>query len=281
MQKISERSAHLTAVLRAVHQLLDVPPVFKDALALPILGAGDEQAIRAGLDRFCAPMPTALRAFVALRSRVAEDRLKEESRMGVRQSVILGAGLDTFAYRQPTAGRFRVFEVDLPEAQQWKRTRLREAAIAEPEYVSFVALDLERDSLADGLQAAGFRRDEPACFAWLGGTVYLREPAVWSVLQFIGACQAGTSVVFDYGLSPNLMTPSERAAWYALNEQLTAIGEPMLTYFEPDQLVAALLAIGFRRAKSLDVDALNTRYFSGRSDGLRVGETMRLMQAWR
>ena len=150
------RTAQATANLRAAHQLLDQPRIFDDPLALRIIGVQAEAAVRANLGR--SPIAT-FRPFVAVRSRYAEDELARAVQRGVRQYVVLGAGLDTFAYRNPyPVSRLRVFEVDHPATQVWKRARLQEAGIAIPESLTFAAIDFETQTLSDGLQRAGSRR---------------------------------------------------------------------------------------------------------------------------
>jgi methyltransferase (TIGR00027 family) len=158
------------AALRAAHQLLDAPPAFEDPLALRILGPRVAAAIVEDPQR--AGAPASLRALVSLRSRHAEQALADAVGRGVRQYVVLGAGLDTFAYRNPFGARgLRVFEVDHPATQRWKRERLAEAGIEVPVRASFAPVDFERDTLADGLARAGFDADAPAFFSLLGVTV--------------------------------------------------------------------------------------------------------------
>src|SRR5579859_7537091 len=150
------RTAQRVAMRRAAHQLLDEPRVFDDPLAVAIADSESEQSPDAQ-----KPFSRALRAFIAVRSRYAEDQLDAAVKRGVRQYVVLGAGLDTFAYRNPfeSAG-LHVFEVDHPATQEWKRMRLNESCITVPREVTFVAVEFESQSLDDRLELAGFRRNE-------------------------------------------------------------------------------------------------------------------------
>src|ERR1700691_1610025 len=158
------RTARRVAIRRAAHQLLDEPRVLDDPLALRIIGFDAERALRSDPKEHHA-FSRAFRAFMAARSRYAEDELARAVERGVTQYVVLGAGLDTFAYRNPlrSAG-LHVFEVDHPATQEWKRARLDDAGIAVPDDMTFAAVDFERQSLDDGLVKAGFDKQQPAFF---------------------------------------------------------------------------------------------------------------------
>src|SRR5215469_1170715 len=161
----SSATAEGAALLRAAHQILDTPPVFDDPLALRIVGEERAAAVRADPQRFQTAERRALRAFVALRSRYAEDQLAAAVERGVRQYVILGAGLDTFAYRNPFPnGCLRIFEVDHPATQAWKRERLQQSGILIPGDLTFAAIDFEQQTLKDGLSEAGFDDRQSAFF---------------------------------------------------------------------------------------------------------------------
>src|ERR1700677_1187889 len=166
-QAIASRTALSVALRRAAHQLHDSPIVFNDPVAVPILGADYEERLRRTPLRPDRPFSTALRAFLVARSRYAEDNLKRAVENGVKQYVLLGAGLDTFAYRNPHP-QLRVFEVDHPATQQWKRELLQRNLIAIPESLSFTPVDFESQTLAEQLRDANFDRATPAFFAWLG-----------------------------------------------------------------------------------------------------------------
>jgi len=273
-------TAQRVALRRAAHQLLDDPRVFDDPVALRIIGADSAAALRAApasaAESRLAPY---LRASMAVRSRYAEDQLTLAVGRGVGQYVILGAGLDTFAYRNPHGAALRVFEVDHPSTQAWKRARLAETAIAIPPQLTFAPVDFERQSLAEGLRAASFDASQPAFFAWLGVTPYLSEAAVLQTLRWIAASPAGSGVVFDYALSPALLDATRRRAFDLLAAHVAAAGEPWQTFFEPASLRRELEAMGFGQIEDLTPDEVNARYFAGRTDGLRVGALGRLVCA--
>jgi methyltransferase (TIGR00027 family) len=270
------RTAQGAAVLRASHQILDRPLILDDGLALRILGPQLETSVRANPN----PARAGLRAFVALRSRFAEDQLGRAVHRGVGQYVILGAGLDTFAYRNPfAASRLRVFEVDHPATQAWKLARLRDVGIDAPDSLTFVPVDFERQTLSGELAQAGFKADTPAFFSWLGVVVYLTQDAVTATLGFIASLASGTEVVFDYGIPSAALTERERASREAAAKRVAAIGEPWLTFFDPAGLAVELLDIGFSDVEDLDPQQARDRYFANRTDGLRIGNAGRLMRA--
>jgi methyltransferase (TIGR00027 family) len=274
------RTAQRVAMLRAAHQLLDDPPVHEDSLALAILGRAEADALRAGPRRFeDVPGAPFLRAFLAVRSRLAQDALARAVSHGVRQYVILGAGLDTFAYRNPHRG-LRVVEVDHPATQAWKRRRLVEAHLAVPEGVTFVALDFASEPLSAALDRAGVHRDEPSFFSWLGVTPYLEPADVLTTLAAIAPfAVGGGEVVFDYCVPPASLAPPQRAAFEALAARVAAAGEPFRAFFEPLALVAAVQGLGFREVCDIPPHELNARFFAGRADGLRVGSAGHILMA--
>jgi methyltransferase (TIGR00027 family) len=274
------RTAESVALRRAAHQLLDAPRVHDDPLALAILGEAQAAALRADPRRFEeGPHAPFLRAFLAVRSRLAEDALAQAVARGVRRYVVLGAGLDTFACRNPHPG-LRVVEVDHPATQAWKRRRLAEAGIALPASVELVALDFAREPLAPALRAAGLREDEPSFFSWLGVTPYLEPAAVRATLAAIAPFTAGGGgIVFDYSVAPESLAPRSRAALEALAARVAAAGEPFRSFFDPGRLAGELRAMGYREAHDTAPEELNARYFAHRSDGLRVGGAGRIMTA--
>ncbi len=187
------RTAQGAAMHRAAHQLVDRPPVFEDPLALRIIGEEAASELREGRDSHALTQSTGLRAFVAVRSRFTEDCLTEAVGHGIGQYVLLGAGLDTFAYRVSRTG-LRVFEVDHPATQGWKQARLQEVRIAKPDWVIYAPVDFERETLRDGLTRAGFDLAKPAVFAWLGVTPYLdtrRRDEHVVVHRFVGEGERG------------------------------------------------------------------------------------------
>jgi methyltransferase (TIGR00027 family) len=274
------RTAERVAIRRAAHQLLDNPRIHDDPLALAILGATQAAAVRADPQHFeRGPVAPILRAFLAVRSRLAEDALAQAVAAGVSQYVVLGAGLDTFGYRNPYPG-LRVFEMDHPATQAWKRQRLADAHIAVPQGVTFVAVDFAADLLPRALRAAGLRSEEPSFFSWLGVTPYLEPASVLATLAAITPFAAGGGgVVFDYNVPPASLAPRPRAAFEALAARVAAAGEPFRSFFEPVSLVAALRRMGFHHVQDAGPDELNANFFSNRTDELRVGSAGHIVTA--
>jgi methyltransferase (TIGR00027 family) len=184
---------------------------------------------------------------------------------------VLGAGLDTFAYRNPHgAAGLRVFEVDHPRTQRWKRELLRTAGIPIPGEAVFVAVDFERQCLEDGLREAGFRTDEPAWFSWLGVVPYLTEPAFQTTLSFIAGMPPRSGVVFDYAVERALLTPREQAAFDDVAGRVARAGEPFQLFFNPRELAAQLRRVGFQHIEDLGARELNARYFPDAANDFRV-----------
>src|SRR5215469_5965901 len=262
------RTAQGAAMHRAAHQLLDVPPIFVDPLAITIAGADAEAAIRENREEIATRSP-GLRAFIAARSRFTEDCLAAAMARGVAQYVLLGAGLDTFAYRAPREG-LQVFEIDHPATQGWKRARLTEVSIATPAWVTYAPVNFETETIRDGLKRAGFDFSAPAVFAWLGVTPYLTHEAVITTLAFIASLAKGSEVVFDYPETSVDNDPERRQEIEAFAARVAALGEPMRSAFEATALMRELKALGFSFVEDFDADALNARYFQGRQDGLML-----------
>jgi methyltransferase (TIGR00027 family) len=259
------RTAFRVALRRAVHQVLDQPPVLNDPVAVPLLGA------RFTFDRLreTNPISRAFRAFMAVRSRYAEDRLAEAVAQGVAQYVVLGAGLDTFACRNPFPG-LRVFEVDFPATQEWKRALLVEAALTPPSGLTFVPLDFEHQTLAAGLAAVGFDSARPAFFGWLGVVPYLTLEAFRATLDTIAQLPNGSGVSFDYAVARSHLSLLRRIALDRLAARVAAAGEPFRLFFTPDELDSEFRRAGFKRFEQRDSAQLNHLYFAGRADGLKL-----------
>ncbi len=274
-------TAQRVAMKRAAHQLLDDPRVFDDPVALQVIGKESASALQTDPHQFEAtPLSSYLRAFVAARSRYAEHKLTLGVRRGVSQYVILGAGLDTFAYRNPyPEGTLRVFEVDYPSTQTWKRARLEEIGRTLPSDLRFAPIDFEKQTLEEGLQLAGYNSGKCTFFSWLGVTEYLATEVVMATLRFIGLAPVGSEVVFDYMISPSLLTPAQRSGFDALSRRVASAGEPWKAFFDPGLLAKELRAMGFRYVKDNGPEEINAIYFEGRKDGLRVGSSSHIMNA--
>jgi len=274
-------TAQRVALRRAAHQILDDPRVFDDPVAPRIVGRESAAALEADPHRGEAtPLAPYLRAFMAARSRIAEDELALRVQRGARQYVILGAGLDTFAYRNPyPQGTLRVFEVDYPATQAWKRKRLAEVGIPLPPDLTFAPVDFETQTLADGLHAAGFDSAGSTFFSWLGVIPYLMPETVLATLRLLASSPPESGVVFDYGISPSLLNPVQLRVFDALAQRVAAAGEPWQAFFEPARLAEDLRSMGFSDVEDLGPAEINNRYFKDRADGLCVGSLAHVMRA--
>ena len=261
----ASRTALRVAIRRAAHQLIDHPRILEDPIAVRLIGPGYEN----DLERAKHKVALDFRLWMVSRSRYAEDHLADAVARSVTQYVVLGAGLDTFAYRNPY-GAVRVFEVDFPATQEWKREMLGAAAVPLPENLTFVPLDFEHKTLADGLRDAGFDAAAPAFFGWLGVVPYLTLDAFRSTLATIGKLPEGSGVSFDYVFPPHTLSLKRRLVFEALSSRVAAAGEPFKLFFTPEELERELSAAGFRRTEQVDSGGLNARYFEGRADGLKL-----------
>lgn len=254
----ASRTALGAAGHRAAHQALERGMVFADPLALAILGEDAEEAVALARQQ---PERRALRLFIAMRSRFAEDSAKVAIGMGVRQILVLGAGLDTFAYRLESSDGLRVFELDHPATQSDKRRRLARAGVAEALHVAFVAHDFERGSMTSALEAGGFDTGRRTFVLWLGVTPYLTEEAVFATLGELARFPGGVEIVFDYANPPQTIQEADVRGFHdELAARVAAIGEPFRCYLDTDALHRRARDLGFAGIEDLDRAALVARY---------------------
>ena len=273
------RTALRVALRRAAHQLYDAKPlVLDDPIAVSILGDSYADELSRTPTRPDRPFSVALRAFLVARSRYAEDNLARAVSQGVTQYVLLGAGLDTFAHRNPYV-HLRVFEVDHPATQQWKRGLLEGSGLSSPANLTYVSVDFECQSLPERLYSAGFNSRDATLFAWLGVVPYLTFEAFRSTMDFIAVQPQGSGVVFDYTQPRSALSFLEKLAHDSLASRVQLAGEPFQLFFTPSEIAAELTA--FRHIEDLGSSEINARYFTGRTDNLKVlGSAGRLLSAW-
>lgn len=239
-------------------------------MAVRILGAEYAEELGKAETRLEKPASAALRAFLVARSRYAEDCLATAYARGVRQYCVLGAGLDTFGLRNGYEG-LRVFEVDHPATQAWKRGLLERNGIAAPETLTFVPVDFERETLRERMNIAGFDLGAPVFFGWLGVVIYLTLDAFRETLEFVRGRAKGSGVAMDYGQPREVLPPRERMERDSLSARVVLAGEPFQLFFTPEEMRAELE--GFGAVEDLGWEELNARYFAGRDDALRVRGT--------
>jgi len=264
-----DSTAVRTALWRALHVAADPPPhVFADELGLRLAAPGDGWRDRDDMDPATAGR---YRAGMVARARFVEDLVVERAAAGAGQYVILGAGLDTFAQRRPeTAARLRVFEVDQPGPQAWKRARLEELGFGVPDWLRLVPVDFETTSWWERLTAAGFDPDAPAVVASTGVSMYLTKEANAATLRRIAGFAPGSTLAMTFLLPSELLDDAERARHRATASRAKAAGTPFVSSFSPAEMLAMAREAGFRDAVHVSAAELNERYFAGRADGLRV-----------
>jgi methyltransferase (TIGR00027 family) len=241
---------------RAAHQVLDHGSILDDPFAMRILREDETDVLQFANAH---PLASIGRLFTAARSRIAEDALSAAVERGIRQIVILGAGLDTFALRNPHGARqIRVYEVDHPATQAWKRQRLAEAQVAFPPSLVLVPVDFERDDLGEKLAAAGFQQSSPAFFTWLGVVPYLTEHAIGRTLDYM-ASTPNSEVVFDYMEPPAASSEEVRQLQTERTEQLKKLNEHSVS-FEPASIAEVLRSHGFRAIEDVAFQEIASRY---------------------
>ena len=276
------RTAVLTATLRAAHYLFDgAPKILTDPFARDFAGFASDEEVRKALDALALRDLSRLRTAFAVRSRYAEDELSVAIQRGISQYIILGAGLDSFAYRCPDLMRaLHVYEVDHPATQSWKRARLRELGIKSPPTLRHVPLDFEQATLISGLAAGGVNRNAKAFFSWLGVTQYLPRDVVLNTLREIASATApGTELVVQFIVPAATLSPEEGNLVTAAAAAVASMGEPWLSFFNPEDLETNMTEIGFEQIVHFGSEEATERYLIDRSDGLRLPGYFRMIKA--
>jgi len=246
----------MVARQRATHQLLDHGAILHDPFAMKILREDERDLLQFASEH---PVASIGRLLTAARSRIAEDALSNAVERGVRQVVILGAGLDTFALRNPHAARICIFEVDHPATQAWKRQRLAAAELATPSWLTFVPVDFEQDDLQQKLSSAGFQRTAAAFFTWLGVVPYLTHDTIGSTLDYIASIE-NSEVVFDYMEPAETSSEEIRRVVQERTEQLEKTGERWASRFEPARIASILRAHGFCEVEHFSFQQIASRF---------------------
>lgn len=274
-----DSTAVRVALWRAMHVQVDSPPhVIEDEIGLRLAAPDEGWRRRPDMD----PQATKRsRASIVARARFLEDLLAEQVGRGVGQYVLLGAGLDTFAQRRPdVAARLRIFEVDQPRAQAWKRQRLIELGFGIPDGLRLVPVDFEAGgSWWDELVTAGFDPAQPAVVSSTGVIMYLTLDAITATLRQIAALAAGSKLAMTFMLPLDLVEAEEQPGRAMTETFARAAGTPFLSFFSPPQMLALARAAGFREVQHVSASALAQRYFADRADGLRPSSSEELLLA--
>lgn len=273
------RTAVLTAIARALYRD-ELPPIILDDYLAAGLAGEDGPGLR---DRLEAELPRpyvlAFSRWVCVRARVTEDLVEQAAAQGVDQYVILGAGLDSFAYRRPDLmQRVRVFEVDHRASQAWKRRRLSELGVEVPTNLVFVPVDFERQALRDDLEAAGFDFGREAVCSWIGVTMYLTLDAIEATLATIAQCCPGTRLVMTYNQPRSALQDFDADVTAAFSGIATDLGEPFVSLFVRDEIEDLLRRHGFDEIVHVGPQQALDTYFNGRHD-LAIAGAQRLAVA--
>lgn len=267
------------ALWRAMHVQVDPPPhVLEDEIGLKLAGPGEGWRRRGDMD----PRGTSrYRAGVVVRARFIEDLVAEQAGHGVAQYVLLGAGLDTFAQRRPEiAARLRVFEVDQPGPQAWKRRRLTELGYGVPDWLRLVPVDFEAgESWWERLPAAGFDTGRPAVVASTGVSMYLTKEANVATLRQLASLAPGSTLAMTFMPPLEFVDAEERPGRRAAEEGARASGTPFISFFAPPEMLTLARDAGFKDTRHVPAAMLNQRYFAGRTDGLRTSSGEELLVA--
>lgn len=291
-----ERQGSLTALTaarwRAAHLLLDEDPkIFRDDLALRFSGASSEASFRENLDATLRQIAAkagadaaqktfrTARSSMLARSRYTEDALSQAIERGIRRYVILGAGLDSFAWRRrDLTTAVEVFEIDHPASQQWKQQRLRELGLDQPPNLTFLPIDFERQTLLEGLRDGGYPLGKPAFISWLGVTQYLTKKTVLDTLKQVAALAAGTEISFTFIVPQALWIGDDHRMFPIATGSAAAMGEPWISFFEPGEISLRLQELGFTHVSHFSPDDANALYFAGRKDGLHATSGEHIMR---
>lgn len=276
------RTAINTATLRAAHYLLDAEPkILDDRFARAFAGFSSDEALSKTLSALAYPDIPRMRTLFALRNRYAEDELVRAMERGASQYIILGAGLDSFAYRRPDLLQtLDVYEVDHPASQAWKRERIKELGIKIPGRLRYVPIDFERETLTEGLAAAEVNIHAATFFSWLGVTQYLTSAAVLRTLREIAEIAApGSEIVFQFVVPAATLASEEGSLVKTLAALAAAAGEPWLSFFAPDEMETHLKQMGFAKIHHFGPEQATERYLLGRTDGLRLPAYFHMINA--
>ncbi|WP_027802922.1 class I SAM-dependent methyltransferase [Paraburkholderia dilworthii] len=264
-----ESTAARVALWRALHNEADAPPhVFEDSVGLELLSPGDDWRERGDMDpQFTRPF----RASIVARARFIEDLVVEQAARGVDQYVILGAGLDSFAQRRPEiASRLKVFEIDQPGPQAWKRQRLVELGYGIAQWLRFVPVDFEAgEAWPDRLAAEGFDHGKPAIVVSTGVSMYLTRDANLATLREVAAFAPESTLAMTFLLPLEMADPEVRPGLEMAEKGARASGTPFLSFFTPADILALAHEAGFAQARHVPAADLTRRYFADRTDGLR------------
>jgi len=266
-QKSPDNTAVRTALWRAIHLEADAPPfIIEDKVGLQLVAPADGWQQRPDMH---ADFTKRLRASIVARARFIEDLAVEQSKKGISQYVLLGAGLDTFAQRRSDlASAMQLFEIDQPDTQEWKQQRLEELGYGIPDWLHFVSVDFEKVSWWEELIKADFDTNKMALVACTGVTLYLTKDAIMDTLRKIAGLAAGSILAMTFYLPLSLMDEADQPLQLIAEKGAREAGTPFLSFFSPDEVLAMAAEAGFKKSEIISTRDLQQRYFANRADGL-------------
>jgi methyltransferase (TIGR00027 family) len=273
-------SAMWCAWARSIHATRHPSPIFSDTRSVQLVPEQPLGRLVSAMKGFSQEATDALILLTVVRQRVLADRLPPAHERGVRQLVILGAGLDTTGFGLPEWGdKWRVFEVDHPATQAWKRRRITEVGWKVPPNLVFAPCDFEQQDLLSALAAAGFERQRPALVSLFGVTIYLTEDATKATLTELATLAPGSEITLTYESPPDGVDPVVQETYDRVSPMVDAAGESFVGYYRESEMEALVRAAGFPDVIHHRIDELNARYLAGRSDRLRLRTIERLLTA--
>jgi methyltransferase (TIGR00027 family) len=260
-----DNTAVRTALWRALHVQIDAKPyIFEDEVGIKLIAPNDDWQQRPDMD---PEFTKRLRASIVARARFIEDLIIEESKKGISQYVILGAGLDSFAQRRPDiASKLQVFEIDQPDTQNWKQQRLIELGFGIPKELHFVSVNFETSSWWEHLLKAGFDLNKPAVITCTGVTLYLTKDAIISTLKPIATLASGSKLAMSFYLPVELMDEEDKPLQLISEKGARAAGTPFVSFFAPNEILTLASEVGFKESKTVSTKDMEQLYFMNRTD---------------
>lgn len=263
--KEPDNTAVRTALWRALHVLADAKPyILEDEVGLQLIAPPVDWQQRPDMK-----FTKRLRASIVARARFIEDLIVEESKRGIDQYVILGAGLDSFALRRmDIASQLQIYEIDQPDTLAWKQQRFIELGFSIPAYLHFVPVNFETSSWWDALLKKGFNISKPAVVACTGVTLYLTKEAITATLKQLANLAPGSTLAMTFYLPVQLLDEEDKPMQEIAEKGARASGTPFISFFAPDEVLALAYEAGFKKAGTISTKDMEELYFKDRSDKL-------------
>lgn len=260
-----DSTAVRTALWRALHLQVDAKPhILQDEIGLKLIAPSDDWQQRPDMK-----FTKRLRASIIARTRFVEDLIIEQSKKGIAQYVILGAGLDTFTQRRPDiASKLQVYEIDQPDTSAWKQQRLIELDFGIPKYLHFVSVNFEASSWWEELLKAGFDSNKPAVVACTGVSLYLTKDAIISTLNHIATLASGSKLAMTFYVPIEFLDEEDKPMQIIAEKGAHEAGTPFLSFFVPNEILALAHEAGFKDAKTISTKDMEQNYFMNRTDSL-------------